>query len=128
MRSVTIEWEGPFSIDEVLGLDNRGKDYGLYQIYGPDSLLYIGETGKTFSQRFDEHLAWLEEEEEEGVGRIVGEWCDEQVRKDTEALTINWHSPAYNSSNIDTYNGQLLKVVSRGKRRDLEAECISDKS
>ena len=34
-------------------------------------------------------------------------WSDwENVLKDAEALTINWHSPPYNSRNIETYNGQ----------------------
>ena len=32
MRSVRIEWESPFSLAKVLGLDNENKDYGLYQI------------------------------------------------------------------------------------------------
>ena len=127
MRIVRIEWEGPFSIEEVLELDDRNKDYGLYQIYGhhivygKDSLLYIGQTGNTFSQRFNEHLVWLEEEEGVfiHVGRIASEDYDEQGRKDVEALTIYWHSPAYNSSNIETYNGQRLKVVNDGDRGDL---------
>ena len=127
MRSVSVEWEGPFSIEEVLELDNRNKDYGLYQIYGhhivygADSLLYIGETSQTFSQRFNDHTGWLKEEEGVfiHVGRIASEDYNEQVRKDAEALTIYWHSPAYNSSNIEAYNGQSLIVVNSGERGDL---------
>ena len=71
---------------------------------------------------------WLKEEEGVfiHVGRIASEDYDEQGRKDAEALTINWHSPAYNSSNIETYNGQRLKVVNRGEYRDLKTEYISD--
>ena len=46
--------------------------------------------------------------------------------KDAEALTIYWHSPPYNSSNIETYNGQRLKVVNLGNPGDLCAEYISD--
>ena len=69
-------------------------------------------------------------DEEEGifvhVGRIASEDYDEQARKDAEALTIYWHSPAYNSSNIETYNGQRLKVVNRGESRALQTEYISD--
>ena len=69
------------------------------------------------------------------VGRIVEEdykhdpphWSDWQnVLKDAEALTIYWHSPPYNSSNIETYNGQRLKVVNLGNPGDLCAEYISD--
>ena len=69
------------------------------------------------------------------VGRIVEEdykhdpphWSDWQnVLKDAEALTIYWHSPPYNSSNIETYNGQRLKAVNLGNPGDLCAEYISD--
>ena len=85
MRSVRVEWEGPFSIEEVLELNHSEDDYGLYQIYGrhilfgADSLLYIGKAeGVTFKQRFNQHCfgkneKWLLEEEGVSihVGRIV---------------------------------------------------------
>ena len=54
MRVVKIEWEGPFTIDQVLELNDKSKDFGLYQIYGRHvifgvgSLLYIGKTEDTF--------------------------------------------------------------------------------
>ena len=47
MRSVTIEWEGPFSLDYVIEELNGKDNYGLYQIYGTHivygagSLLYL---------------------------------------------------------------------------------------
>ena len=137
MRSVRVEWEGPFSIEEVLELDNRNKDYGLYQIYGrhvifgAGSLLYVGETNQTFGQRFTKHTEWLEEEE--GVfihaGRIVNEdynACNrKQVIEDTEALTIYWHSPPYNSDHIQRYKRQPLRVVNLGKRGSLDKEYSS---
>ena len=144
MRSVTIEWEGSFSLDYVIDkLSDGENDYGLYQIYGThivygaNSLLYIGKAeGLTFSQRFSRHCSgWLSEEEGVSIriGRIASEDyvydppdCSEwrEVLRDAEALTIYWHSPAYNSSNIETYNGQRLKVVNRGDRGALCAEYI----
>ena len=69
MRSVRIEWEGPFCLDYVIDELNRKDDYGLYQIYGThiilepsggaDNLLYIGMTGlgSTFSERLKNHKA-----------------------------------------------------------------------
>ena len=147
MRSVRIEWEGPLSLDEVKELADGDEDCGLYQIYGrhiifgDDSLLYIGMTTSTFRSRFfsgrEPHIEWLVEEEGVSVyvGRIVEEdykhdpphWSDWQnVLKDAEALTIYWHSPPYNSSNIETYNGQRLKAVNLGNPGDLCAEYISD--
>ena len=140
MRTIRVEWEGPLSLDEVKELDDEDEDYGLYQIYGrhiifgDDSLLYIGKTQQTFSHRFAEHAGWLEEEEEVfvHVGRINKEDYDgadrQQVIKDTEALTIYWHSPPYNSSNIDTYNGQALKVINDGERCDLCERLSDDRS
>ena len=131
MRTVRVEWKGPLFLDEVKDLDDEDEDCGLYQIYGrhiifgDDSLLYIGMTQQTFSHRFDQHAGWLEEEEGVFVyvGRINKENYDgadrQQVIEDTEALTINWHSPPYNSSNIDTYNGQALEVINDGERGDL---------
>lgn len=58
MQTVRVEWEGPFSLDEVRGL-NDGP--GLYQIYGrhvalgAGVLLYIGKTDRTFSERVTEN-------------------------------------------------------------------------
>ena len=140
MRTIRVEWEGPLSLDEVKELDDDDEDYGLYQIYGrhiifgDDSLLYIGKTQQTFSHRFAEHAGRLEEEEEVfvHVGRINKEDYDgadrQQVIKDTEALTIYWHSPPYNSSNIDTYNGQALRVINDGERGDLCERLSDDRS
>ena len=62
------------------------------------------------------------------VGRIDKEDYEadrQQVIKDTEALTINWHSPPYNSSNIDAYYGQGLRVVNIGKPGSLDTEFSS---
>ena len=145
MRSVTIEWEGSFSLDYVIDNLNDGKDdYGLYQIYGThivygaNSLLYIGKAeGLTFSQRFSQHREWLSEEESVSIriGRVASEdyaydppdWSDwQKVLRDAEALTIYWHSPPYNSQNINDYNGQRLKVVNKGERGALVEEYISD--
>ena len=143
MRSVTIEWEGPFTLDYVIDELTGKDDYGLYQIYadhivyGANSMVYIGKAeGLTFSQRLSQHRSgWLSEEEGISirVGRIASgdyaddppDWSDwKQVLRDAEALTIYWHSPAYNSSNIETYNGQRLKVVNLGEHGDLCAEYI----
>ncbi len=137
MRTVRVEWDGPLTVDEVLELGDRSKDFGLYQIYGRhiifglNSLLYVGKTNGTFSERIRSgHVAWLADEESVfiHVGRINKEdyRADrQQVIKDTEALTIHWHSPPYNSSNIDTYNGQVLRIVNVGKCGSLDTEFSS---
>ena len=137
MQTVRVEWEGPLTVDEVLELRNRNRDFGLYQIYGRhiifglNSLLYVGSTNKTFSQRLrNGHVGWLADEESVflHIGRINREDYEvdrREVIKDTEALTIYWHSPPYNSSNIGTYKGQRLRVVNIGKRGSLDAEFSS---
>ena len=134
MRTIRVEWEGPLTVDEVLKLGDRNRDFGLYQIYGRhiifglNSLLYVGSTDKTFSQRLRDHdVKWLADEESVfiHIGRINKEdyKVDRQnVIKDTEALTIYWHSPPYNSRNIETYKGQRLRVVNIGKPGSLDIE------
>ena len=135
MRTVRVKWEGPLTVEEVLEMKLGHKDFGLYQIYGRhiifglNSLLYVGSTDETFSQRLMSHR-WLAHEESVfiHVGRINKEDYEadrKQIIEDTEALTIYWHSPPYNSRNIDTYNGQSLRVVNIGKPGSLDAEFSS---
>ena len=137
MQTVRVEWEGPLTVDKVLKLRDQNRDFGLYQIYGRhiifglNSLLYVGSTNATFSQRLRNHdVEWLADEESVfiHIGRINREDYKadrRQVIKDTEALTIYWHSPPYNSRNIGTYNGQRLRVVNRGKCGSLDIEFSS---
>jgi hypothetical protein len=89
-KTITIEWEGPFTLNHVLnkcvdggkpGHWHGNEDYGLYQIYGRHilddpklndpkdpaynpSLLYIGEaTEQTFTRRIGNHKkSWLKHE------------------------------------------------------------------
>lgn len=144
IRSVRIEWEGPFSVQDVLKLSDKEQDYGLYQIYGRHvifgfgSLLYIGMArDQTLAARFRQHQAeWLSNEEAVTVrvGRIVSEdyaheppqwpdWC--RLLTDAEALEIYSHSPPYNASNISEYKGQPLRIINIGERGSLLAECES---
>ena len=146
MRDVTIEWEGPFTIEEVLTMNDQHDDYGLlYQIYGKhrifgeNSLLYIGRAQyTTLGARLKQHFTkWLDEEE--GVWIRIGRIADEdyedkpsdcpdwsELLTNVEALQIYWHSPPQNSTNISTYNGPPLYVVNKGNRGDLVAEYRYD--
>lgn len=147
MRQVRIQWKGPMSVEEVLGLNDEDDDYGLYQIYGrhiifgPGVLLYIGRAREqTFGARFRQHVKeWLSQEE--GVSILVGripredyadeppDWPDwSRLLTDAEALEIFWHSPPYNSSNISEYRGNPLHVINEGEFGNLSVECTSDLS
>ncbi|MDO8730855.1 MAG: hypothetical protein Q7J69_06715, partial [Candidatus Omnitrophota bacterium] len=106
MRRIRVQWEGPFSVQQMLGL-NEENDYGLYQIYGRHiifglgALLYLGRArDQTFGGRFRQHLKeWLSHEEAVSVrvGRIPREdyadepsdWSDwSKLLTDAEALEI----------------------------------------
>ena len=141
MRSVRIEWEGPFSLDYVIDELNRKDDYGLYQIYGThiifgldsetDNLLNIGMTGpgSTFSWRFDgKKQEWIWYNLEHGgeisiyIARLP--FMSQEEIELVEALEIYWHSPPYNGSHIDSCPRRpLLQIVNKGKRGKL-LECI----
>jgi hypothetical protein len=128
MHRITIEWEGPFTLDHVIKKYDDGgehphydgKDYGLYQIYGRHildvpkapsykSLLYIGEaTEQTFASRFRGHKrSWLEHEWKESIsihiGRFNGYDTDKTWKADVllaERILIYTYSSHYNSSSI----------------------------
>ena len=143
MCSVRIEWEGPFSLVEVLELDNRNKDYGLYQIYGThivfgpesgtDNLLNIGMTGpdSTFSDRFKEKsTSWIRYNLDRGgeisiyIARLPS-MLEEDIKR-FEALEIYWHSPPYNGMNINSYpEHPKLHIVNTGKPHKL-LKCIDN--
>lgn len=145
MRRIRIRWEGPFSVQQVLELNDKDDDYGLYQIYGrhvifgAGVLLYLGRAREqTFGVRFRQHVKeWLAQEEGVSirVGRIPREdyadeppdWPDwSKLLADTEALEVFWHSLPYNSSNIGEYRGQPLHVLNEGERGSLVLEFSSD--
>jgi hypothetical protein len=114
-RIIHIEWEGPLALAD-LGKLSAPRDRGLYQIYGHHpvygacTLLYIGQTWKTFAQRISEE-GWDGGSSEDPnnmqvyVGRLKGpatpspdEWRREINL--AEKLLIHVHGPAYNSENI----------------------------
>ena len=133
MIQCRVKWEGPFTVEAVLKMQDA-DDFGLYQIYGrhvvfgPEKLLYIGRTEQSFGERFQSHWdQWLWDDQYESdisirLGRVHPDSSD--VLADVEAFEIYYHSPPYNSSNINAYKGQPLSVQNDGDRGDLLA-CIS---
>ena len=142
-RRVRVEWDGPFSVEEVTRKYDSDSDYGLYQVYGEhvvfgsDSLLYIGKACKqSFARRIQQHAAgWLSEENAPMIylGQIVeGDYVKGDKNKDweevvdaVEALTIYWHSPPYNSQHINEYGRMALRVQNLEKLGSLVQEYSS---
>ena len=60
-RIIHIEWEGPYSLNQLDTSKDLRKDhgrirYGHHPVYGSNVLLYIGQTiGRTFGERIEEH-------------------------------------------------------------------------
>ncbi len=140
MKKIHIQWDGPYSLEQIKSM-NSGKDYGLYQaygvhtVYGSNVLLYIGQaTYQTFGVRILQHTKWgyVQDENELKiyVGRFAGneeisdkEWS-EQISV-AEKLLIFTHSPALNSSNINTVSNDIpleTHVYNWGNRRNLLPE------
>ncbi|MGD9970429.1 MAG: hypothetical protein AB7S65_08225 [Sulfuricurvum sp.] len=146
IEEIQIDWEGPFSEDEITN-DNidsnkyrvNATDIGLYQIYashplyGDDALVYIGRTKDSFKARLKDR--WIIEygSDAENVkiylGKIFSDnkaLTTEQTHKiieKAEVLLINTLKPAYNSSNIQSVKEDFLKerflVQNRGNYRKL---------
>jgi hypothetical protein len=126
MYQISIHWEGPLTLAQVIKKYNDGgdpprydgKDYGLYQIYGRHilddpkkppfrSLLYIGKaTEQTFARRFRDHEHWIANEWTQSIrihlGRVES-LTNQAWEKDVplaERILIYTYSPHYNSNLI----------------------------
>ena len=149
---IKIEWDGPFKADEVIEKMNRageaplwdGEDYGLYQIYGDhilcrkNTLLYIGiATDRTFSQRFKEHKAWLDNDQKKSdvniyLGRVYDprrHLTDKIWKSDVqiaERILIYIYSPNYNSHALtappDLSPHESIRLIHIGERGNAEPE------
>jgi hypothetical protein len=126
---VHVWWEGPVSIGALERARDATRDFGVYQvygshpIYGPDTLLYIGQArDQTFAVRIlQEKWWWREREFCQGevrffLGRLYGptvpdgtEW-ENQISR-VERLLIYAHKPSYNSSCILELGGDAESTL-----------------
>ncbi|WP_109830118.1 hypothetical protein [Reichenbachiella versicolor] len=141
IKIIEVIWDGPLKIGDIESL-NKSSDYGIYQIYGhhevygSDSLLYLGKAQeRLFSTRLMEHRNnWFEWESSElniYVGRLGGV---EKTRKknwssdiaEAERLLIHYCTPAYNSSNIQNLNMEKdIVILNYGKKKSLPYSVTS---
>lgn len=133
-----INWKKFGNLKRALGSD-WASGFGLYQIYGrhivfgEGSLLYVGRASEqTLGERIGQHSKWLEEEQDVVIhlGSLNKDdygggssWS--KLNAEAEALTIYWHSPPYNSQNINRYGGRPLCVQNTGERGSLLPEYTS---
>ena len=115
-KVIHVQWEGPFGYYEARDFVDKDIDYGIYQIYGnhpvygPNTLLYIGQARyQTLGERIAQHgLVTMEYNEGHVslyVGRLSGpnmpsnaEW-NRQIDQVEHLLIIN-HKPAHNAQRI----------------------------
>jgi len=137
LKRVVVDWTGPFTPAQIA--EEEQRDNGLYQVYGrhpvfgPGSLLYVGETKKQgFAARLGQHQGWMNDGEHGKVEVYLGvvdsddsELLDgdlDATIEAVEAFVIWWHSPPYNSKYISAHKGHPLWVQHRGSRGSLHAE------
>ncbi|MBM4763099.1 hypothetical protein [Bacillus sp. B15-48] len=140
LKLIHIDWQGPFSLNQLNLLTDDSNDYGIYQIYGnhlvygKDVLLYIGKADQqTIGKRVSQENWWNTNDSKRlkiYVGRIAGEYTpeDNTWSKEidlAEKLLINVHKPAYNSkslSSIPDVELQDIHILNWGDHRDLLPE------
>jgi hypothetical protein len=139
-QAIYVEWEGPFSLNEVRHL-NSENDFGIYQIYGAhpvygsNVLIYIGAASQ---QTFGKSIfleGWNYYDNPNGLqiylGRVLSEGGTSRTEKSTRIdisfrLLIFAHSPAYNSEFINNFHEdrelQSFHVVNWKNYRNLLPE------
>lgn len=153
MRAIDIEWEGPFSVPYCREEDRyhppslphdleQGAQiyavYGRHPVYGPNILLYIGQTqssntGRSVRQRLREHLDgrfWFQKELFIHAG-VVSEASvsvgDPDLIRGVESLLIAVHLPALNVEYMKgpSRNARQLHIVNWGVPGSVMPECSS---
>jgi hypothetical protein len=141
-KHIYIDWDGPYTMDELEELDDPRIDYGLYQVYGShplygeEVLLYMGATGeRTFGVKLAEEQNYWEVEEDFQpliiyVGRLMGVvtptngvWAEEMDL--ALRLLIYAHAPVFNAREVAALPDDNLKkvhVVNWGEYLDLAPE------
>jgi hypothetical protein len=141
-KTIYVEWDGPYSFDELEELYDESCDFGLYQIYGDhpmygeETLLYLGRTvDRTFGAKLVEEQPYWEAEGDFQplaiyVGRLAGEmtpggdvWGQEI---DLAArLLIFAHAPVFNGRELGAAPDndlQKVHVINWGAHMDLAPE------
>lgn len=139
---VHVQWDGPYTFDQVKNFKDEFTDFGVYQIYGThpvygsDVLLYIGKADmQTFGVRLSQH-SWNFHNQDASrlaayLGRLSGykitpsdsDWSN-QIDF-VERLLIYSHWPAGNSSGLNAAFGKELyrvHILNWGRYRDLLPE------
>lgn len=137
---IQLNWEGPYSKNELDLLKNEVTDYGIYSIYGThlvygkDVLLYIGKADRqTLGKRISQE-GWDDTNDSNNlkiyVGRLHGPInpSEEVWSKHiylAESLLIYVHKPAYNQKSISSLPDtdlQNIHILNWGDHRSLLPE------
>jgi len=141
-KTIFIDWDGPYTFDELEELEDPRIDYGLYQVYGAhplygeEVLLYLGQTGeRAFGDKLAEERSYWEAEEDFQplsiyVGRLMGpvtptggDWVEEMDL--AHRLLVFAHVPVFNGREVAAAPDDALKevhVVNWGSHLDLAPE------
>ncbi len=149
-----VDWENS-SMNDIQNIPKSNKTasnlyqiIGYHSIYGPNSLLYLGETNK-IKRRFNEHSWWLKEMEDikikvgsifpfeswkkhaENKDNYHPEICKETIGK-IEKLLIFDSAPTFNCTNIaspgklrKSIGNEDIRVFNTGKLAPLPHEVSS---
>ncbi|MCG7344021.1 hypothetical protein MHZ92_07750 [Sporosarcina sp. ACRSL] len=140
MKLIHIDWEGPYTLENLRALMNEETDYGIYQVYGKhpvygsNVLLYIGKADmQTIGKRISQENWWNTNDSNRHLiyaGRLMGEQTPEEIDWSieidlAEKLLIYVHKPAYNSQNLSNIPHESLQdihILNWGSYRDLFPE------
>jgi hypothetical protein len=150
VKIIEINWEGPLTFD-MAKERKSGQDYGLYQaygthnIFGPDTLLYIGqakEENQTFGVRMSQHEkcddwigGWASQEINIYLGKFGSRLEGEELKNAmnewnyfiniSECLLIHFCQPPWNTQHKNKISddiGEETIIYNYGKRHKLPLE------
>ena len=140
METITINWNGPFKIENLTNHD-YGSEFGIYAVYRvwgeTKKLIYIGKTERDFITRLNEHqkvwLCDLRGELKIHLGKL--EFEDNKKYSSgkldhVESLLIcvlALDHDLYNDRKKSIYTGRdKLKIINLGRRGLIQDEISTD--
>lgn len=135
-----VHWDGPFPIEKAKDKKKNHSGYVFYQLlgyhnlYGFNSLLYIGQTSAGIKTRLGQHDDWINDEYDEvsvrlgSISKFIGweKWKAQDkpyrypddnpnIIERVEKLLIYANQPVYNMANKnDALTSNNLRVFNSG--------------
>lgn len=104
LKEIILKWKKELNIEEITDKPGLYQIYGIHVLYGPDRLLYLGESDNIKGRIFSKHKNWIDREQDISFRYTEIKESEKDYLADLESLLIFTHSPFYNTSSTSDFH------------------------